>query len=246
MTNFGCAVFVAKGLSHDYLPGTGLRALEVGSRLDYGGYRAIADLHGGFSEYVGVDIEEGPGVDVVCEAERLVERFGTEAFDAVITTELIEHVRDWRLVVSNLKNVCRPGGIIIVTTRSKGYGYHAAPYDFWRYELSDMENIFSDCEILLLEKDLEEPGGFVKVRKPEDFVENDLSEYCLLSIMANRRMKEIDLQELNRVSLVFLTLRAKFWQLGQWLFSYQEKDYRAGFKGQLEEMSRLLREMRRR
>lgn len=98
-------------------------------------------------------------MDVVCEAERLVERFGTEAFDAVITTELIEHVRDWRLVVSNLKNVCRPGGIIIVTTRSKGYGYHAAPYDFWRYELSDMENIFSDCEILLLEKDLEEPGG---------------------------------------------------------------------------------------
>lgn len=86
----------------------------------------------------------------------------------------------------------------------------------------------------------------MKVRKPEDFVENDLSEYCLLSIMANRRMKEIDLQELNRVSLVFLTLRAKFWQLGQWLFSYQEKDYRAGFKGQLEEMSRLLREMRRR
>ncbi|MGC9069640.1 MAG: class I SAM-dependent methyltransferase, partial [Thermoprotei archaeon] len=63
-------------------------------------------------EYIGVDIEPGKFVDVVLPAERLVEHFGPESFDVVISTETLEHVQDWRLVINNMKKVLKRGGYI--------------------------------------------------------------------------------------------------------------------------------------
>ena len=65
------------------------------------------------SSYVGVDLAAGPGVDVVCPAEQLVERFGANSFDLVICTEMLEHVDDWRCVIRNLKQVLRPRGVLL-------------------------------------------------------------------------------------------------------------------------------------
>ena len=85
MPNFGCAVFVARSLLS--ISGSeGLRAMEVGANGIYGGYRSIVELHGGFAEYVGVDISDGPGVDLVCDVGDMVERFGEDSFDIVIAT----------------------------------------------------------------------------------------------------------------------------------------------------------------
>jgi len=150
------------------------------------------------AEYMGVDIEKGPSVDIVCKAENVLERLGEESFDVVISTELLEHVRDWRKVISNMKNICRPNGLVLITTRSQGFPYHAYPYDFWRYEFSDMQHIFSDCIIEKLEKDWESPGVFVKTRKPSKFIEIDLSGYELYSIIQNKRIKELQPAEYLR------------------------------------------------
>jgi SAM-dependent methyltransferase len=133
-------IFVAKYLSKHEI--VGKRVIEFGSYDVNGTVRPLI-LHCNPAEYVGVDIENGPGVDVVCNAENVVDKFGKENFDIVISTELLEHVRDWRRVISNIKNVCAPGGIIVITTRSYGCGVHPYPYDFWRFQLDDMNEIFS-------------------------------------------------------------------------------------------------------
>ena len=98
------------------------------------------------NKYVGVDIENGKFVDFIVPAEKLVEFFGINKFDVVISTEMLEHVRDWRIVINNLKEVLKPGGILYITTVSKGFGYHAYPYDFWRYEIEDIKKYFQILE----------------------------------------------------------------------------------------------------
>jgi SAM-dependent methyltransferase len=88
------------------------KVLEVGSKYINGSVRSLIERFCSPKEYVGVDIEPGKFVDLVLAAERLVEYFGPESFDVVIATEMLEHVQDWRLVVSNLKGVVKRGGYI--------------------------------------------------------------------------------------------------------------------------------------
>jgi 2-polyprenyl-3-methyl-5-hydroxy-6-metoxy-1,4-benzoquinol methylase len=70
----------------------------------------------------------GPDVDEVCAAEKLVQRFGPDALDVVISTEMLGHVRDWRAVIDNTKSVLKPGGTLLFTTRSQGFAFHAYPF----------------------------------------------------------------------------------------------------------------------
>jgi len=167
------------------------RVLEVGSRDVNGSLRPIVEALQP-SEYIGVDMEPGAGVDRVCEVEQLVETFGEEAFDIVISTEMLEHVRDWRGAVSNLKRVCRRNGMIIISTRSIGFSYHAYPFDFWRYEPEDIRTIFSDMQLIALERDApESPGVMAKIRKPSQFWENELSSICLYSLIDRERIPHV-------------------------------------------------------
>ena len=206
MCNQSCIQFGAKNLTGEEIKEK--RVLEVGSVDVNGNLRPIVEAHGP-REYVGVDIEKGRGVDVVCRAEDILQTFGRESFDAVISTEMLEHIRDWRTVVSNIKNICRPGGVVLLTTRSHGFKYHGFPYDFWRYEQEDMKNIFSDFEIQALQGDPEMPGVLLKAKKPAHFAEKDLSEYKLYSIVTNRKMKELRDGDFNNFYFKRLKFRLK-------------------------------------
>ena len=187
MCNAYCILFVAINLKPDEVRRK--KVIEVGSYEINGGPRPLVESYRP-AEYIGLDIMEGPGVDIVCKAEDILDKFGKDSFDVVISTELLEHVRDWRRVVHNIKNICKSGGIILITTRSYGCPYHGHPYDFWRYELEDMKYIFSDCIIEKLEKDPLK-GVFIKVKKTHNFVEKELSDYNLYSIIFDKRVKEI-------------------------------------------------------
>lgn len=148
--------------------------LEVGSYDVNGSPRSLVEQRNPRS-YLGVDVRSGPGVDEVCDAKALVARFGKARFDLVLSTEMLEHVEDWRIVISNLKGVLRPGGVCILTTRSPGFPPHAYPGDFWRYTAADIRRMFADCEIVTVLEDPDAPGVFAKVVKPLVFDEQDLS-----------------------------------------------------------------------
>ena len=206
MCNQSCILFGAKNLTGEEIKGK--RVLEVGSVDVNGNLRPTVEALCP-REYVGVDIEKGKGVDVICRAEDILKKFGRDSFDAVISTEMLEHIRDWRTVVSNIKSICRPGGVILLTTRSHGFKYHGFPYDFWRYEQEDMKNIFSDFEIQALQGDPEMPGVLLKARKPASFTEKNLSDYKLYSIVTNKKMKELRDEDFNNVYFKLLKFRMK-------------------------------------
>ena len=185
MCTEGCVQFARSQLGRSEVAGRSV--LDVGSCDVNGTVRAIVEQLGA-STYVGVDIADGPGVDVVCSAEGLIERFGSESFDVVLTTEMLEHVRDWRTVVHNLKGVLRPGGILVLTTRSRGFPFHGYPADYWRFELSDMSTIFSDMDLEALQSDVAaSPGVFLRARRPVEFIEQDLAEVRVYSVVRRCR-----------------------------------------------------------
>lgn len=195
MCNIACVQFGAKAMTSNDVQGKSV--LEIGAMDVNGSLRPVFEAWGP-AEYIGIDVAPGPGVDRVCRAEHVVDEFGPDRFDLVLATEVIEHVQDWRTVISNIKNVCKPGGVMLVTTPSPGFPYHPFPHDFWRYNGEDMKRIFADCLIERLEDDGRVTEVFVKVRKPENFREVDLSDHELYSVVEGRRIRELNEEILQK------------------------------------------------
>jgi SAM-dependent methyltransferase len=188
MCHVSCIEFVRTNLTRKEVEGKSV--LEVGSLNVNGSVRPIVEAFGP-SSYIGVDIQKGPGVDEICNANDIASHFGQGKFDLLISTELLEHVRDWKKVISNFKNVLKPEGLLFITTRSKGFGYHGFPFDYWRFEVSDMRDMFSDFIIESIENDPIAPGVFLRARKPEFFLENNTRGFSVLTIMTGKREKNI-------------------------------------------------------
>ncbi|HTK28848.1 MAG TPA: methyltransferase domain-containing protein [Vicinamibacterales bacterium] len=188
MCNAACLRFGRRALTPDDVAGRDV--IEVGSRNVNGSLRGDLERWGP-GRYLGVDMVAGPGVDEVCDIGDLEARYGAGRFDVVVSTEVLEHVRDWRGGISNLKRILKPGGVLLVTTRSNGFPYHGYPYDFWRYEADDIRTIFSDCSIEALEPDTVSPGIFVRARKPAAFTERPLDDIALYSIVTHRRCLDV-------------------------------------------------------
>jgi SAM-dependent methyltransferase len=203
----GCINFVVANIRSDEVKGK--TVLEVGARAVQGPTLMIRPWieRLGPAAYLGVDIEPGLGVDELCSAESICERFGRDAFDVVVATELLEHVRDWRSVVTNVKNVVRPGGVLLITTRSYGFRFHGYPSDYWRFEVDDMRVIFSDFPSSIIERDPVAPGVFFKGVKPVHFREVDLFDYPLRSILTGTRRATPPPRLIEAVVKVGLTTR---------------------------------------
>lgn len=155
---------------------SGKEVLEVGAQDVNGSPREVLAAHAP-RKYIGVDFAAGKGVDLVLDVADLVMYFGLDRFGAVVSTEMLEHARDWRTAVSQMKAVLAPGGTLVVTTRSPGFAYHGYPHDFWRFTVADFLRIFGDMTIECLEPDPlpGHPGVFLKARKDPSLPSVDLA-----------------------------------------------------------------------
>jgi SAM-dependent methyltransferase len=107
-------------------PGT--RVLDVGSYDVNGTLRPAAPAG---CRYVGLDIAEGPGVDVVLTDPETFP-FEDGSFDMVVSTSCFEHDPLYWLSFMEMVRVVRPGGTLYVNAPSNGV-YHAFPLDCWRF-----------------------------------------------------------------------------------------------------------------
>ena len=84
------------------------RVLEVGSQNINGSVRA----HFVKCDYVGIDLGEAPGVDVVMNASEMTY---TEEFDVMISSEMLEHCEHWEKALINMYNSLKNEGMFILT-----------------------------------------------------------------------------------------------------------------------------------
>jgi len=136
------------------------RILEIGSMNVNGSLREFAKRT---TEYVGVDLEDGPAVDVVIKrGERLP--FDDSSFDLIMASSAFEHdPRFWETFIEMCR-VARRGGHIYVNAPSNG-GVHRFPLDCWRF--------YPDAGLALMEYASERQ---VKIDLVESFVGKRFSD----------------------------------------------------------------------
>lgn len=88
--------------------------LELGS---YNVNGSIKDFFYG-SDYIGVDLTDGPGVDVVADAH-LVD-YSENSFDITISCECFEHNPKWLESFKNMYRMTKSGGVLIFSCATTG------------------------------------------------------------------------------------------------------------------------------
>lgn len=92
--------------------------LEVGSLDINGSVRPLFEN----CNYIGVDVGEGPGVDLVCFGEDL--KFPDKSFDITVSSECFEHAEGWKDIFRNMKRMTKEGGLIVFTCAGEGRPEH--------------------------------------------------------------------------------------------------------------------------
>lgn len=98
---------------------SGGRVLEIGS-YDVNG--SVRRIFSGAAEYVGVDLDQGPGVDLVSYGHE-VDR-PDDSFDIALSGECFEHDPHWTQTLVNMCRMTRPGGLVAFTCASKARPEH--------------------------------------------------------------------------------------------------------------------------
>lgn len=102
------------------LNSVGVHVLDLGGRDVNGTTRP---LFPGADRYVSVDIVEGRGVDIVCDAAELDLR---DRFDVVVSTELLEHTARAGEIVATARRHLKPKGWFVATMAGPGREVHSA------------------------------------------------------------------------------------------------------------------------
>lgn len=97
---------------------------EGGSLIEMGSYDVNGSIRNIFSgaKHTGVDLCEGPGVDLVMSGHEVSLPDGS--FELAISCESFEHNPFWKETFRNMLRMTKPGGWVVFTCASKGRPEH--------------------------------------------------------------------------------------------------------------------------
>jgi len=121
-----------------------LQVPENGRVLDYGcadvPYR---DFFGPQVDFVAADLPGNPHATVEIDADGRVP-IADGSFDAVLSTQVLEHVDDPRLYLTECARVLRTGGRLLLSTHGIMV-WHPDPIDHWRWTCSGLRTVVEEA-----------------------------------------------------------------------------------------------------
>lgn len=135
-----------------------LRVVEIGSLDVNGSVRSL--FHG---DYLGVDVSNGPGVDMAGDAVEVLWGLRYEP-DVIVSCEMLEHdLTPWLTLAAVSANL-KAGGWLVLTCRGfdeRGcWPKHNCPDDYWRVSVSAVRDLLPryGFRIVELVRDPDGPG----------------------------------------------------------------------------------------
>lgn len=117
--------------------------LEIGSRARSGiNNREIfipKDIN-----FTGVDVLDGEGVDVVCDAHNLSNHVEHDKYEVVYSLNVFEHLlMPWKVALE-VNKVMKKGGIVMIFTHH-AYPLHDLPWDYFRFSDNAWHALFNEA-----------------------------------------------------------------------------------------------------
>ena len=137
-----------------------LRVVDIGSYDVNGSYRTL--FGNPAWSYQGVDLEAGPGVDIVLKSPYRLP-FASRSVDLVVSGQAFEHVEYFWMSWMEMLRILKPGGMIFLIAPSRG-PEHRYPQDCWRFYPDGYRALakFGNCEMVEVSTDWQphpDPGS---------------------------------------------------------------------------------------
>ncbi len=118
--------------------------LEVGAK-DYGSTQDLRSLVASDQRYTGVDLEAGPGVDVVVDLAKPFDEVDAKLegarFGTIFCLSVLEHCRRPFVMADNLTRLLEPGGRLCISVPF-AWKFHGYPSDYWRFTHEGVKILF--------------------------------------------------------------------------------------------------------
>lgn len=132
--------------------------LEIGSRNVNG---SIRYLFSHATKYVGIDIREGPGVDIVIDGANW--DGDGDTFDAVVCCEVLEHAGNPAELCNAMFRLAKPGGVIVITAATPERKPHSGidggelreGEQYQGIEPHNIKNWFVECQTVMIDSLME-------------------------------------------------------------------------------------------
>jgi 2-polyprenyl-3-methyl-5-hydroxy-6-metoxy-1,4-benzoquinol methylase len=184
--------------------------LEIGSR--YGLTWEMRKLFSD-SEYIGIDMEDGPGVDVVLDlakdftsVDRILKR---KRFNTVFCLSVLEHCSNPFIMAENITNLLNKNGVLYVSVPFS-WAFHAFPSDYWRFTPEGVRILFPKM-VFNIENSNMSTSDIGDIRK----IDNDL---CRIRFSASKFLRQKKYGMAATAAIIKMTRKLG---IASWIFKYR-------------------------
>ncbi|MDX1962761.1 MAG: class I SAM-dependent methyltransferase [Pirellulales bacterium] len=134
--------------------------LEIGSH-DYGSTAPFRGIYAN-NNYVGLDLQEGPNVDIVHDLTTGIGPLQPNFFSLAICCSVLEHVKRPWVMAEHITTLVRPGGHVYISVPWV-WRYHAYPDDYFRFSHHGIRELFPSFEWQQQHYSLNVKNEFIKL-----------------------------------------------------------------------------------
>ena len=159
-----------------------IKVLEIGSLIVEGQEHLSVRKYFPEAEYIGVDMQQGNGVDVVEDCVDYCYRYyqSGEEFDLILCLDMLEHTKEPYVIIDMVKYALKPDGVLLVTSVFN-FHIHEYPNDYWRFTPECFKMLLgNDCRVYKIGSDLM-PHTVIGIQYPENMylnINTEINKYC--------------------------------------------------------------------